>query len=132
MAALGVPVIVAGEAWIRGKGFAEEVSSPAQYFELLDRLPAKRKLEPEKHALAMRYAYHFFFRRMIPLPFLHQDAGASFRIEANRDDLVVGRWPGLDAICEGVLTGAPFVYHAEDLADPFPGETAAPQEAKAS
>jgi hypothetical protein len=129
MSALGVPVIVAGEAWIRGKGFAQDVSSPAQYFELLDRLPVRQKLDVEKHALAMRYAYHFFFRRMIPLPFLHQD-GAAFRIEAMRDDLAPGRWPGLDVICDGILTGAPFVYRAEDLAEPFPGEAPAPQEAK--
>jgi len=130
MSALGLPVIVAGEAWIRGKGFAEDVSSPTQYFALLDRLPANQKLDADKHALAMRYAYHFFFRRMIPLPFMHQD-GASFRIDAARADLTPGKWPGLDAICEGILTGAPFVYRAEDLVDPFPGE-AAVQDAKAN
>jgi hypothetical protein len=130
MSALGVPVIVAGEAWIRGKGFARDVSSPAQYFELLDALPLRRRLDPEKHALAMRYAYHFFFRRMIPLPFLHQD-GTAFRIEATREDLALGRWPGLDTICDGILTGAPFVYRAEELTDPFPGEATA-QEAKES
>lgn len=121
MSALGVPVIVAGEAWIRGKGFSQDVSSPGQYFRLLDALPVGQRLDADRRALAMRYAYHFFFRRMIPLPFMHQD-GASFRIDATRGDLAPGRWPGLDAICDGILSGAPFVYRAEELADPFPGE----------
>jgi hypothetical protein len=133
MSALGVPVIVAGEAWIRGKGFAQDVSSPAQYFELLDALPANRTLDGEKHALAMRYAYHFFFRRMIPLPFMHQESNATFRLDVNdKSDLAPGRWPGLDTICDGILSGAPFVYRAEDLAEPFPAEAPAPQEGKAS
>ncbi|HEX4097667.1 MAG TPA: hypothetical protein VHX64_13130, partial [Caulobacteraceae bacterium] len=47
-------------------------------------------------------------------------------IEA-KDELAAGRWPGLDAICDGILTGAPFVYPAETLADPFPGEQPAPE-----
>ena len=123
MSALGVPVIVAGEAWIRGKGFAQDVSSPAQYFKLLDALPARRRLDDEQHALAMRYAYHLFFRRMIPLPFMHEKTNATLRIDiADKAELAPGRWPGLDTICEGVLTGAPFVYRAETLAEPFPGE----------
>ena len=123
MSALGVPVIVAGEAWIRGKDFTQDVSSPSQYFKLLDALPGHRRLSAEQHALAMRYAYHFFFRRMIPLPFVHEDTNATFRVEiADSSELAIGRWPGLDTICEGILTGAPFVYPAELLADPFPGE----------
>jgi hypothetical protein len=132
MSALGVPVIVAGEAWIRGKGFSQDASSPAHYFKLLDALPVDGKLDAERHALALRYAYHFFFRRMIPLPFMHQESVATFRIDIDgKDELAPGRWPGLDTICDGILTGAPFVYRAEDSDRPFPGEAAAMQEVKA-
>jgi hypothetical protein len=127
MSALGVPVIVAGEAWIRGKDFSQDVSSPAQYFELLDALPARRRLSAEQQALALRYAYHFFFRRMIPLPFVHEETNTTFRIDiADKSELAIGRWPGLDTICDGVLTGAPFVYRAETQTDPFPGEAIEP------
>jgi hypothetical protein len=80
----------------------------------------------EQHTLAMRYAYHFFFRRMIPLPFIHQDGGATFTVAINnKQELKPRKWPGLDVICDGILTGAAFVYKAEALNAPFSGETVA-------
>ena len=70
LAAQGRPVIVAGEAWIRGKGFSIDVSTPEHYFQVLDRLPFREGMSPAEIDRAIRYAYHFFFRRMIPLPFI--------------------------------------------------------------
>ena len=128
MASMGVPVIVAGEAWVRGKGFAIDVSSPEDYFRILDGLPLPEAMTPERRALADKYAYHFFFRRMIPLPFIKPAKTGHFSVDIKtKDELAAGCWPGLDAICDGILTGAPFVYPAETLADPFPGEQAAPE-----
>lgn len=128
MASMGVPVIVAGEAWVRGKGFAIDASSPEDYFQILDSLPLPEAMTPERRELADRYAYHFFFRRMIPLPFIKPTKTGHFAVEIEaKDELAAGRWPGLDAICDGILTGAPFVYPAETLADPFPGEQPAPE-----
>jgi hypothetical protein len=133
MSALGVPVIVAGEAWIRGKGFATDVSSPDQYFSLLGDLPRRTRMSAEDQQLALRYAFHFFFRRMIPLPFINQETAAKFRVDiGNKCDLAPGRWPGLDTICDGILTGSPFIYRAEDLAEAFPGEAPAPTDENAS
>lgn len=126
MSAMGVPVIVAGEAWIRGKGFAADVSSPEDYFNRLDALPLGAPLAAEQKALADKYAYHFFFRRMIPLPFIQQQEGVNFHLAiGGKEDLGPGRWPGLDAICDGILHGRPFIYPAETLDDPFPGEATA-------
>jgi len=133
MSALGIPVIVAGEAWIRGKGFALDVSTPAHYFQVLDDLPMRAPMDDAKRALALKYAYHFFFRRMIPLPFIRQDAKGRFDVAIDGpDDLAPGRWPGLDAICDGILSGAPFIYRAELLANPFPGEVETPARELAS
>jgi hypothetical protein len=52
---------------------------------------------------------------MIPLPFLAPaDVPAHFSVDLGGvGELAEGRWPGLDVICDGVLTGAPFVYPAE-------------------
>lgn len=123
MASMGVPVIVAGEAWVRGKGFAIDVSSPEDYFRILDGLPLPEGMTPERRALADRYAYHFFFRRMIPLPFIRVWKTGHFVADIrDKSELKPGIWPGLDTICEGILTGKPFIYPAETLADPFPGE----------
>ena len=132
MASMGVPVIVAGEAWVRGKGFATDVSSPEDYFRILDGLPMTGGMAPEGRALADRYAYHFFFRRMIPLPFIRVWKTGHFRAEIkNKQELAPGIWPGLDTICDGILNGSPFIYPAETLADPFPGESVAEPEAAA-
>ena len=130
MASMGVPVIVAGEAWVRGKGFAIDVSSPEDYFRILDSLPLPQAMSTAQRAQADRYAYHFFFRRMIPLPFIMPTKTGHFQVRIKaKDELAPGRWPGLDTICDGILTGAPFVYPAETLADPFPGESVAPEAA---
>ena len=123
MASMGVPVIVAGEAWVRGKGFALDVSSPQDYFRLMDTLPLARAMTAEEKLLADRYAYHFFFRRMIPLPFIHVLKAGHFKVELEPgESFAPGCFPGLDTICDGILNRTPFIYPAETLDDPFPGE----------
>src|SRR5262249_25141838 len=70
LTSVGLPVIVAGEAWIRNKGITLDASSPDEYFRLLAQLPIPERLPATQLARARRYAYHFFFNRMIPLPFI--------------------------------------------------------------
>ena len=62
-------------------------------------------------------AYHFFFRRMIPLHFMEPvDGWPPYRVAVSRlDELLPNRDPGLDVVCNGILTRAPFVYPAERL-----------------
>jgi hypothetical protein len=119
LAATGVPVVVAGEAWVRNKGITLDAESEEGYFELLDRLPLPGRLPPETVERARKYAYHFFFRRMIPLEFTTQLLGThGFRWQVDSlADLEPGASRGLDVICDGILTGSPFVYPAEELAE---------------
>src|SRR6186713_28076 len=107
----GTPVIVAGEAWIRNKGLTCDASSPEEYFRILDRLPFPSRLDAAMMARARRYAYHFFFNRMIPLPFIEPHAGNSiYRLRLNSlRHLLPGESAGLDTICNGILRGTPFV-----------------------
>jgi hypothetical protein len=115
LAAKGVPVIVAGEAWIRNKGFAFDVESERQYIELLDRLPLEKDMSAENVQNARKYAYHFFFRRMIPLEFM-EPTGGTPPFQPKLDslaELLPGASAGLDTICRGIMTGDPFV-HAPD------------------
>lgn len=118
LAATGVPVIVAGEAWIRGKGISFDASSEADYFRLLDTLPLTAKLDEATRERALKYAYHFFFRRMIPLECIEEKKGwPPFRVAIHGlSDLSLGRSQGLDVVCEGILTGTPFIYPAEEMA----------------
>ncbi len=116
LTSMGIPVIVGGEAWIRGKGLTLDASSREEYFALLDRLPLGKRLDRATVQRARKYAFHFFFRRMIPLGAVEpQEGKPPFRVDiAGLDDLMPGRDPGLDVICRGIMDGTPFIYPAED------------------
>ncbi len=121
----GIPVIVAGEAWIRDKGFSLDASSPAEYRELLSQLPLDGPLNADELARARRYAFHFFFRRMIPLNFIEQ-AQSRGKLNVRLNDLTKlapGGNPGLDVICNGILNATPFIYPAEETPTTLDPET---------
>lgn len=119
LTSFGIPVIVAGEAWIRNKGLTLDARSPQEYEQLLDRLPLRQRMDAAQRERALKYAYHFFFRRMIPLPMFEPAEGYPFyRLHIDRvTDLAPGRSPGLDLVCDGILTGREFVYPAENYRD---------------
>jgi hypothetical protein len=113
LTSVGMPVIVAGEAWIRNKGLTEDASSPEEYFRILDRLPFPAPLGAAQLARARRYAYHFFFNRMIPLPIVEPKAGYPIyrlKLEALAQ-LFPGESRGLDTICDGILGKGNFVMN---------------------
>jgi hypothetical protein len=116
LSSIGITVIVAGEAWVRNKGITMDVSSAEDYFRLLDQLPLKHGRDEAVLRRARKYAYHFFFRRMIPVEFLeliNNDMQLSNRV-SDLKDLLPGRSPGLDIICDGILKGTDFIYPAEE------------------
>ena len=117
LTAVGIPVVVAGEAWIKDKGLTLDAETPEHYFRILDGLPIGRRLEPDVVEMALKYAYHFFFRRMMPLPFLEKVSSNLFFTPAiaSADDLAEGRSEALDIVCDALLEGRPFIYPAERL-----------------
>lgn len=116
LTSMGVPVVVGGEAWIRNKGLTLDATSVEEYFRLLDGLPLASRMDPVQTGLARRYAYHFFFRRMIPLPFMVPGKKRAYEVALDHlSDLKPGRFPGLDIVCDGILKGDPFIYQAERL-----------------
>lgn len=113
LSARGVPVIVAGEAWIKNKGFALDAATRDDYFRLLGTLPLPGRLDAEQTARARKYAYHFFMRRMIPISFLDDKMRPAIQSVA---DLEPGRDAGMDTICDGILGGKSFVFHGAEAA----------------
>ena len=115
LASVGLPVIVAGEAWVRNKGLTYDASTPDEYYALLDRLPFVDRPTTNRVHQARRYAYHFFFRRMIPLGFVKPRAGHPiYVLDLNTiEQLLPGATPGLDVICDGILKGTDFTFDGD-------------------
>jgi hypothetical protein len=118
LSSMGIPVIVAGEAWIRNKGITIDVTCVEHYLKLLDQLPFKQPLDKAIVKRALKYAYHFFFRRMIPLEFMEPTRiNPPYKMKLDKlEDLLPGRSVGLDVICDGILSGTDFIYPAERYA----------------
>jgi hypothetical protein len=103
-------VVTSGDAWIRGKGLTIDVETKEEYHDLLDRLPELEPLDQETTDRARAYAFHYFFRRMIPLSSL-DPAGDPRVAISSLDELYPGQDPGLDTILDGVLHNTPFVFN---------------------
>jgi hypothetical protein len=115
LSSVGIPTIVAGEAWIRNKGVTFDASTKDEYLAYLDRLPFASRLDQQVVDRARKYAYHFFMRRMIPLDCVREYSGSPpfSPIVRNLSDLFEGSDKGLDVICNGILTGSEFIYPSE-------------------
>ncbi len=115
LTSMGIPVIVAGEAWIRNKGVTRDAQSVDHYYELLGELPYTTRMDEAAIQRSRMYAFHFFLRRMIPVDCTEPAAGnPPFRLALDSiGDIVPGRSPGLDVICDGILRGTDFIYLAE-------------------
>lgn len=110
----GIPVIVAGEAWIRNKGLTDDAETKKEYINLLDKLPYQERLDSDKHMRAKKYAYHFFFRRMIPLETISAtNSWPPFKLNITSvKQLLPGKDKGLDVICNGIVDGSDFIFDA--------------------
>jgi len=119
LTSMGIPVIVAGEAWIRNKGLTMDARTVEEYFHLLGKLPLADRMDKATMQRARKYAYHFFFRRMIPLEAMAPAEGwppYQARL-GSLQDLAEGSCRGLDIVCDGILNGTDFIYPAEKMKD---------------
>jgi hypothetical protein len=111
LAPFGQPVIIAGDAWMRNKGISHDISTREEYLQTLAHLNDIKPLDEETTVKARRYAYHYFFRRMIPLHSLNPESTFPPQIAVSTlADLLPGNDLGLDVICNGILEGTPFIY----------------------
>ncbi len=115
LSSMGIPVVVAGEAWIRNKGITMDACSVDDYLTMLDSLPLRQHLQESELERARKYAFHFFMRRMIPLEFIVPvDQGSPYELAVDSlAALASGSSRGLDVICDGVLRTGSFIYPAE-------------------
>ena len=115
LAARGIPVIVAGESWLKGKEIGFDCNDPSSYEKALADLPFRRRMDPDRIRRARAYAYHFFFRRMIPVPAMRSSdlPGLPYKVEpTSLVPLQPGGSAALDIICNGILGGSPFINNS--------------------
>lgn len=115
LTSVGIPVIVAGEAWIRNKNVTRDASSVEDYRQILSTLPCGQRLDKKTQIRALQYAFHFFYRRMIPLQCMGKTGAWPPYRPAIRSlrELLPGVDLGLDIICDGITQGSEFIYPAE-------------------
>jgi hypothetical protein len=110
IALLGKPVILAGEAHYGGKGFTHDGLNRKTYRELLHRAAMLKPLTEEQLRLARRYAYCYFIQRQVPLPVVKDPESNWWHFQyGQREQLLPGRNPFVDFICERILDGGDFV-----------------------
>jgi hypothetical protein len=106
---LGVPVIVAGEAFMRGKGFTLDPASREEYLALLARSAEIEPPSDEARERARRWYYYYFFRMMMDFPLFHSERVGNTNPTtfafSSLAELLPGRAPVLDLICQGILDG---------------------------
>jgi hypothetical protein len=107
----GIPVIVCGEAWVRNKGFTIDIADNDHYKRVIEGLPFDKKIDKSSTEKAKKYAYHFFFRRMIQLDsVIVTGAEPRLAIQIDDPDNFPNNDKGLLSICHGITEGRPFVY----------------------
>lgn len=106
-----VPLVVAGDAHYRGKGFTYDPVSIGDFDRIVNELlDGAAPVNGESAALAQKYAHLFFLRRTFPASVVNEPVYAQGRLAYSAlDDLSIGKNRTLDVICEGILTGSEFV-----------------------
>jgi hypothetical protein len=114
LAALGKPVILAGQAHYGGKGFTLDAGNREEYASLLDRAGALQRLSEEQTALARRYAYWYFVQRQIPIRPIDLRQGHWGDLDLDRlAALLPGADHVMDAVCRNIVEGRDFILPSE-------------------
>lgn len=113
VATFGKPVITAGEAWVRNKNISYDPNSQREYFNWLKRFK-KLKVNKERKERALRYAFHYFFRRSIVFNSFECFTEKKLHIKFTNNsikNLINNSDLGLDIVCEGILNDYEFFFN---------------------
>lgn len=113
---MGIPVIVAGDCWIRGKGFSYDVEGPGDLAAFV-RQGEALLVSAEQRERALQFAYYFYYRRCIDTPEL-TSAGPKFQISVCPEGIQKMRavGGGITLIAELVRAGHNVVIPARGAA----------------
>jgi hypothetical protein len=103
---------VAGKSFFRGKGFTCDVESPEHLHRLLDQGDWRQGLDQSELDLAYRFLYLWIFRYCTRIPWHGRQSGTFAYPKVHFENfqfLIPGNDPQLDAICDRILDGRPFL-----------------------
>jgi hypothetical protein len=106
----GISVAVGGTTHYRGRGFTIDIDSVDTLGEAIADPP---EMSPEQIELARRYAFAFFFRRMIPFRHVRSLGARVVHVPESAEELLPGRDPYLDFVCNRILDGGEFFLPSE-------------------
>jgi Capsule polysaccharide biosynthesis protein len=101
----GRPVALGGKTHYRGRGFTLDVDSDTDLEQAIADPP---RMTAEQVELARRYAFAFFFRLMIPFKHVRNVDGRLAPLPVSAEELLPGRDPYLDFVCDRILDGGEF------------------------
>ena len=115
---MGKKVVVAGEAWIRNKGFSYDAESKDDYLSILRTINLNEDLDEEKKQNALKYAYHVFFRRMIEISSIKINYLKNNKFTTNINnisELLPNSNNQLDLIIDGIINETDFINKDENI-----------------
>ena len=115
---MGKKVVVAGEAWIRNKGFSYDAESKDDYLSILQTINLNKDLDEEKKQNALKYAYHVFFRRMIEISSIkinYLKNNKFIKNINNISELLPNSNHQLDLIIDGIINESDFINKNENI-----------------
>jgi hypothetical protein len=119
LAAMGKPVVLAGQAHYGAKGFTIDCRSPEEYCAAIDSAASIVPLTEAQIALARRYAYWYFVQRHIPVPSIDLKQGHWGDLDVARLDVLrPGRSAIMDIICRNIVEGRDFVLPSNVVPEP--------------
>ena len=110
IAAKGLPLIIVGECYSRGKGFSLDINSKEQYDNLIDNGFSHKGMKPLNQVeLARKYAYYWNFKRCVDFksfdtPVSGKNISRKLKLNfKSLESLDEGNDSGLDILCNGII-----------------------------
>lgn len=110
------PVITAVNTWYSGYGFTVDPETTDAYFNTIgEALAGRLAVTTEQLEEAYRFAYHFYFERMIPFEMLklnRRTLGVEY-VKGKERAFARGKLPGIETVCRIITDNAPPVFDLE-------------------
>lgn len=110
----GIPMVVAGKAPYRGKGFTIDVESLEHYTSLINGDSKPTNLTKEQNELAQRYAFLYLYRAHIPFNLFHAERFQIKKLSfSSLDEFLPGNDTLFDWLVDNILNSGDFAMQRE-------------------